>query len=179
MTTYTYQSKGNKYVGPKGEKMPEHISVTASKLEIGSIVFLHTSGGYESATVSGVVVDPKHKWQRNVTTVTQSGKVDVHRTSASDRRFNLQCSKEDAAAKMERDMHITIRRRLQSLKDDIQTGSNELQRRMTIDRPTNPKLKEYVERFAQFAVEVQAMYDEVGRDLDIGQPKTNVTKGVT
>lgn len=189
MTVYKYkQSKKGEasYVGPNGEKMPQTIEVTASKLEIGSIVFLYRQGDYESATVSCIEIDPEYKWQRKVTTVTQTGKVDVTKAAASDKSFKLQCSQETAEARMERDMHIALRRKLQSLKGDVLEGSEKFQRSSLWHhrdyKPKNPKLKGYVERFAQFANEIQAMYDEIGRDMDIGQNRATgagVTKGNT
>lgn len=182
MTTFAY--KDGDHVDPDGNVMPQHKSVTASKLEVTSIIFLKTiyDGPYRSAVVTAIDTVPDSN-QKVVTVVDGSGLVEKIKARPNEKKFELQCSQETLDADRERELNIQLRRNIAKIngevcahRDSIKGMLNATKRSyLPSDKPIrNPKVRDYVARFDQFAADLQAMYDEVGADMGISRSKKTV-----
>lgn len=191
MTTYV-QGPDGQYYTPENEPMPSFKHVGASRLEIGSIIFRQSR--YDAPYITSVVtavdreVDERgNKGRWKVTLVDGAGGIDVVRTYAGGKDFKLQCSDEELEAMFERQRNIALRRKIAAINSEVCSARDAVK---AMARPrmsdawyrnrkdkgvlANPKVKSYVERFDDFAAQLQEMYEEIGRDLGLASKKEKV-----
>lgn len=175
MTTYAY--KNGEFYDPDGGIMPKHKRVAVSKLEVTSIVFLRNGTGdvWRSAVVTAIEPVPDAK-QKVVTLVDGTGLVEKVKAYPGEKKFELQCAQETLDADHERELNISLRRRLAKLNGEVCANRDSIKNMLktivysyspSAPAIQNPKVKDYVARFDQFAADLQNMYDEVGEDLGI------------
>lgn len=154
-----------------GALCPESLSVAVTKLSVTDIVLINewNAGIKRSAVITAIEKHPAQTYSKKwkITTVDGVGKVDVFETgNGRVWQFERQCSQEAKENVEERSRNIGLRRDIQRLERAVHRMLDEVTW-LVKNGSKNPKTPEYQHQIASFALTLDSMYDDLGKDLGL------------